>query len=129
MKKFLRIIAVAMALVCSLFVFCSCGSELDRAVKDADEVIAARNEGSGYPGCEFSAELIYDEEDKCNKYVISVEFGESNKNPDSITDGLRQNIDGYFSDLEDVEVVVKFYIGTKLYKEYRNWELYKTYDL
>ena len=129
MKKFLRITAISLALLTCLFAFYSCGSELDRAVKDADEVIAARNEGSGYPGCEFSAELIYDEEDKCNKYVISVEYGQSKENPDSITYGLKQNIDGYFSDIEDVEVVVKFYIGTKLHKEYRNWELYKTYEI
>ena len=129
MKKFLRIVAIAMTLVCALGVFCSCGSELDRAVKDADEVIADRNEGSGYPNCEFSAELVYIEDEDRHEYVISVEYGQSKENTDSITHGLEQNIDGYFSDIEDVEVVVKFYIGTKLHKEYRDWKLYKTYDI
>ena len=129
MKKLLRILALALALISMLVLCCSCGSELDRAVKDADEVIAARNEGSGYPNCEFSAELVYDEDEDSYDYVISIEYGNSTQNPDSIVYGLKQNIDGYFDDIDNAEVVVKFYIGTKLHKEYRNWELYKTYEI
>ena len=129
MKKFLRIVALVLALISMLVLCCSCGSALDRAVKDADEVIAARNEGSGYPGCEFSAELVYDEDEDSYDYVISVEYGESTQNPDSIVKGLWQNVDGYFDEFDNLEVVVKFYIGTKLHKEYRNWELYKTYEI
>ena len=128
MKRYLSIIVMATLLLGSLFVFCSC-SELDMAVKDADEVIAAKNEGSGYPNCDFSAELVEIEGEDRYEYVISVEYGQSTENPDSITYGLKQNIDGYFDNLENVEVVVKFYIGTTLHKEYRNWELYKTYTV
>lgn len=126
MKKSLSIIVLATLLLCSLTMLCSC-NKLDRAVKDADEVIAAKNESSGYPNCEFSAELVHIEDEERYEYVISVEYGQSTENPDSITYGLKQNIDCYFDDFEDVEVVVKFYIGTTLHKEYRNWELYKTY--
>lgn len=129
MKKFIRVIALAMALLCTLFVFCACGSELDRAVKSADKVVAARNEGSGYPNCDFSSELVYIENEDRYEYVISVEYGQSTISADSITNGLRMNIDGYFDDFENVDVVVKFYVNGALYKEYKNWELHQTYSI
>ena len=125
MKKFIRIAAIVLALFSTLSLLCSCGSKLDRAVKDADEVIAARNEGSGYPDCEFSAELVYYEDKDCYDYVISVEYGDSTKSADSIVYGLKQNIDGYFDDIENADVVIKFYIQGAQHLEYRNWELVK----
>ena len=60
MKKFLRILALALALVSVLASLCACGSAIDRAVKNADEVIEAKKQGTQKN--EYSSELIYYED-------------------------------------------------------------------
>ena len=121
MKKILRILALALAIVSMLTTLCSCGTKLDRAVKDADEVIEAKKQGTQKN--EYSSELIYYEDKDFYEYVISVEIGQSTDNPDSLTYNLELNIKGYFDDFENLDVVVRYYISGVPYREYRNWKL------
>ena len=121
MKKFLRILALALALVSVLASLCACGSAIDRAVKNADEVIEAKKQGTQKN--EYSSELIYYEDKDFYEYVISVEIGQSTDNPDTLTYNLQLNIKGYFDDFENLDVVVRYYISGVAYREYRNWKL------
>jgi hypothetical protein len=123
MKKVIALVCLLGILATVSISLCSCGSEIDRAVRSADKAVEDRNdpEKVSYGG-EYSSELVYKEAEDAYDYVITVDMTTCTITPDSVVDSMRQNIDGYFSDCDNVTIIVKVYYGESFYGEYVNWE-------
>ena len=130
MKKLLSLLSLASALLVVMTAFCSCGTELDRSVRNADKQIADYNdpEKVNYGG-KYSSELVYREADDEYDYIITVDIatytggaGYADK-VENLVYNMKQTMNGYFSDNENVTVYVKVYNGDAFIRQYKNWEL------
>lgn len=130
MKKLIAVLCLSCVLLTMGFVLCSCGTELDRSIKDADKQIEDYNDPEKYPsGGIFSSELVYREADDEYDYIITVDMatytggsGYADK-VENLVYNMKQRMNGYFSDNENVTVYVKVYNGEAFLREYKNWEL------
>ena len=130
MKKLVAVLCLLSVLLTVGLTLCSCGTELDRSVKDADKQIKSYNDPEKYPlGGEYSSELKYREADDEYDYIITVDIatytggaGYADK-VENLVYNMKQNMNGYFSDNENVTVYVRVYNGDAFIREYKNWDL------
>jgi hypothetical protein len=130
MKRIVAVLSLFSLLLAMGFVLCSCGTELDRSVKDADKQIADYNDPAKVPyGGKYSSELVYREADDAYDYIITVDIatytggaGYADK-VENLVYNMQQRMSGYFSDNENVTVYVKVYNGDTFIRQYKNWEL------
>lgn len=132
MKKLISILCLVSVLLTVGLTLCSCGTELDRSIKSANKQIEDYNdpEKVSYGG-KYSSEVVHREAEDEYDYIITVDIatytggaGYANK-VDNLVYNMKQNINGYFSDNENVTVYVRVYNGDAFICEYKNWELNK----
>ena len=128
MKKIIAVLCLVSMIMTMGLTLCSCGTELDRSIKDADKQIKDYNdpEKVSYGG-KYSSEVVYREAEDEYDYIITVDMSTytGGGSIDSFVGNMKMHMNGYFSDNENVTVYVKIYEGNAFICEYKNWELVK----
>ena len=128
MKKLISILCLVSVLLTVGLTLCSCGTELDRSIKSANKRIEDYNdpEKVSYGG-KYSSEVVHREAEDEYDYIITVDMTTytGGGSVDSFVSNMKQNMNGYFSDNENVTVYVRIYRGDAFICEYKNWELNK----
>ena len=126
MKKIIAIVCLVSMILTMGLTLCSCGTELDRSIKNADKQIEDYNdpEKVSYGG-KYSSEVVYREAEDEYDYIITVDMSTytGGGSIDSFVGNMKMNMSGYFSDNENVTVYVRIYEGSTFICEYKNWEL------
>ena len=126
MKKLIAVLCLLSVLLTMGLTLCSCGTELDNSVKSADKQIKTYNDPEKYPlGGKYSSELVHREAEDEYDYIITVDMTTytGSGSVDSFVHNMKQNMNGYFSDNENVTVYVRIYRGDAFICEYKDWEL------
>lgn len=126
MKKIVLMILTVATILSCVCLLTSCNqTPLEKAVKQADKVIAEYNEGQGDKGFNYTGELVHQEADDTYDYVITIAY--QYKEGEAVDTGTKAhslwlNIAGYFDEFENVDFVVIFQRDGKLYAKYVNDE-------
>ncbi len=114
MKKVISNVLLLATIMCVVLSLCSCfATGVERAANKADKCIRESDEAGGFFGeAEYITSLEYFEETDTYIYTVEIHRPEVPVlNAGQISYGLHSNINGFFSDYDNVKIKIDVYNG------------------